>query len=156
MFKLNFPSVRRHFRTFWSISCSSSSHCALQISHALYEYRYIFKKLYIFDTPFQVPRLRLSRYPSDDCQLFPSRTDGGSLETPTFDSPPGDPHLSSGSLDRMCRQTCATVTFRLITWCAVSHTGKVISTSSILANFYTICRDPYLKTLCQRQVKDIL
>ena len=106
---------------------------------------------------FQVPRLCLPWYSSDDCQLFPFGTDGGSLETPTPDGSPWGPHLSSGSFDRMCRQTGTPVTFRLITWCAMSHTGKVISTSTThksTQNFQYIVHSSH--TGCLRWIGDIL
>ena len=105
---------------------------------------------------FQVPRLCLPWYSSDDCQLFPFGTDGGSLETPTPDGSPWGPHLSSGSFDRMCRQTGTPVTFRLITWCAMSHTGKVISTSTTHKSTQNFQYIVHSHTGCLRWIGSIL
>ena len=73
----------------------------------------------------KVSRLRLPRHYGDDCQLLAFRVDGRSMETPTFDGPPRDPYLTSRSLHRMCRQTCACIPFRLITRCFMSHLSQV-------------------------------
>ena len=131
---VHFPPYNTYLHWTLTRTIFSSSHFKIIYIH--YQSNYNFYNEYIVHTlhipllHFQVPRLCLPWYSSDDCQLFPFGTDGGSLETPTPDGSPWGPHLSSGSFDRMCRQTGTPVTFRLITWCAMSHTGKVISTST--------------------------
>ena len=73
----------------------------------------------------QVSRLRLPRHYGDDCQLLAFGVDGGSLEAPTFDGTPWNSNITSGSLHRMCRQTRACLSFRLIKRRPMPHFSQV-------------------------------